>query len=445
LLGLVALGTFCAIPAAGAATSGISITTTSLPVGEAGVAYYLKLTGSGGSGSYVWTLASGALPAGLSLAARGIISGTPLAAGTQALALQLSDATGDSATATFSLSIIAAPVMTLGSLPAATAGALYDVQLSATGGTPPYNWTVLSGALPLGLVLLSDGLLSGIPSALGSTVTTVQISDALGARVSAPVTVVVQAPTGPAEEYLTASNDGGVSAFSSPGYSVPQTGPDDLSSVVGIATDEHGANYWIVTSTGHVVASPGTAAFGSVGKRDLSGEIVGIAAEPDGGGYWLASSTGHVYGFGRAKSFGSLARHDRSADIVGIALNATATGYWLVSSTGRVYPFGTAHRLPARSKVPLRRGVVGIVGDPVTSGYWTVARSGRVATFGQALNAGSIPGGEHVRDIVAMAATATGEGYWLLSQSGVVYPMGDASLLPGVEVAPPRVAIAGAS
>jgi hypothetical protein len=83
----------------------------------------------------------------------------------------------------------------------------------------------------------------------------------------------------------------------------------------------------------------------------------------------------------------------------------------------------------------------------VTSGYWTVARSGRVATFGQALNAGSIPGGEHVRDIVAMAATATGEGYWLLSQSGVVYPMGDASLLPGVEVAPsaPRVAIAGAS
>jgi hypothetical protein len=447
MLAVSLLGSYSALAAAGAATSVISITTTSLPSGEVGVAYTLKLTGAGGSGSYVWSIVAGSLPPGLTLAARGIISGTPLAAGTQAVTLQLADATNDTATASFTLPVIAGPVITSGSLPAAAAGAAYSLQLSAAGGTPPYNWTVLSGPLPLGIDLLSTGLLSGIPSALGTTVTTVQISDALGVRANATFTLVVQAPLGPSAEYLTASSDGGVSAFATPGNPAPQTGRSDQSSVVAIATDQSGANYWVVTSSGHVVSSPGTPAFGSVGRRDLSGKIVGIAVEPDGSGYWLASSTGRVYGFGKARSLGSLPRRSRSANIVGISLNAAATGYWLVSSTGHIYAFGTAHRLPGRSKVPLRRGVVGIAGDPTASGYWTVARTGRVGTFGQALNAGSIPGGEHVNDIVAIAATPSGGGYWLLGKSGQVYPMGDAALLPGVEVAPsaPMTAIAAAS
>jgi hypothetical protein len=430
------LGVFVLAPNAFASASVISITTTSMPSGEIGVAYAFKLAGSGGTGTYAWSVSAGTLPAGLSLSSRGIVSGTPSSAGSQAVTLELSDADNDTATAAFTLVIAAGPAITSGPLPAATIGASYSVQLTAASGTPPYNWTVMSGPLPLGLVLLSDGLLSGIPSATGTTVTTVQISDALGVRASTAFTIVVQSTPGPVAEYLTVATDGGVSAFASPGNPAPQTGPDNLSAVVAIGTDAGGTSYWLVTATGRVVASAGTPAFGSIGKRDLSGRIVGIAVEPDGSGYWLASSTGRVYGFGKARSFGSLPRRTTSANIVGIALNATATGYWLVSSTGHIYPFGTARRLRGISKVPLRRGVVGIAGDPTASGYWTVGRSGRVSTFGNAPNAGSVPGGEHVHDIVAIAADSTGDGYWLLSQSGVVYPMGDASLLPGVEVAP---------
>ena len=441
------IGVFASAPNALAATSVISITTTSLPAGEIGAAYTFKLSGNGGTGTYAWSVSAGALPAGLSLSSRGIISGTPSAAGSQAVTVELSDTDDDTATAAFTLSIAAAPTISSAPLPAATVGESYSVQLAAASGTPPYNWTVMSGPLPLGLVLLSDGLLSGIPSALGTTVTTIQISDGFGLRASAAFTIVVQESSGPPAEYLTVATDGGVSAFASPGSQAPRTGVDDLSSVVAIGTDAGGAGYWLVTAIGHVVASAGTPAFGSIGKHDLSGRIVGIAVEPDGSGYWLASSTGRVYGFGKARSLGSLHLRKASANIVGIALNATATGYWLVSSTGRIYPFGTAHRLREQSKVRLRRSVVGVAEDPTASGYWTVARSGRVATFGNALNAGSVPGGEHVHDIVAMAADPTGNGYWLLSQSGVVYPMGDASLLPGVEVAPDAtlVAIAGAS
>jgi hypothetical protein len=441
------VGVFVSAPNAFAAASVISITTTSLPGGEVGAAYAFKLSGSGGTGTYAWSVGAGALPSGLSLSSRGIISGTPSAAGSQAVTLELADSDADTATVALTLQIAAAPTITSGPLPAATVGASYSVQLDAGSGTPPYNWTVLSGPLPLGLVLLSDGLLSGIPSALGTTVTTIQISDGFGLRANAAFTIVVQEASGSPAAYFTVATDGGVSVFASPGSPAPQTGPDDLSSVVAIGTDPGAASYWLVTASGHVVASAGTPAFGSIGRRDLSGRIVAIAVEPDGGGYWLASSTGRVYGFGKARSFGSLPRRNASADIVGIALNASATGYWLVSSTGRIYPFGTAHRLREQSKVPLRRGVVGIAGDPMASGYWIVSRSGRVATFGNAVNAGSVPGGEHVHDIVAIAADSTGDGYWLLSQSGVVYPMGDASLLPGVEVAPeaPLTAIAGVS
>jgi hypothetical protein len=51
-------------------------------------------------------------------------------------------------------------------------------QLAATGGVPPYTWTLLSGNLPSGLMLNSDGTITGTPTAPGVDNTfTVQVSD----------------------------------------------------------------------------------------------------------------------------------------------------------------------------------------------------------------------------------------------------------------------------
>jgi hypothetical protein len=45
--------------------------------------------------------------------------------------------------------------------PSVTVGVPYKCQLQATGGTPPYHWTVSAGTLPTGLTLNDSGLLSG--------------------------------------------------------------------------------------------------------------------------------------------------------------------------------------------------------------------------------------------------------------------------------------------
>jgi hypothetical protein len=83
----------------------LTITTTSLPGGMAGVAYSAMLTASGGTTPYTWSLSSGSLPGGLTLnATTGSISGTPTAAGTSTFTVQVTDAAA--ATASKSLSIV---------------------------------------------------------------------------------------------------------------------------------------------------------------------------------------------------------------------------------------------------------------------------------------------------------------------------------------------------
>jgi hypothetical protein len=80
------------------------ITTASpLPGGTATVAYTVLLAASGG-GSQTWVRTLGTLPAGLTLAANGTLSGTPTAAGTSNFTVQVTNGAG-SATKAFALTI----------------------------------------------------------------------------------------------------------------------------------------------------------------------------------------------------------------------------------------------------------------------------------------------------------------------------------------------------
>ncbi|HXR32393.1 MAG TPA: putative Ig domain-containing protein [Verrucomicrobiae bacterium] len=56
--------------------------------------------------------------------------------------------------------------ITTSSLPAGQVGVAYTAMLAATGGTPPYTWSLTSGTLPANLLLItSTGAISGMPAA----------------------------------------------------------------------------------------------------------------------------------------------------------------------------------------------------------------------------------------------------------------------------------------
>ena len=172
----------------------LSISTPGLPPGTKNVPYSFRLAALGGITPLRWNL-SGTLPPGLTFnKSSGTISGIPSQTGTFAsLAFSVQDsslpAPGQTATATFSLSIQApAPLQfsTL-SLPQGTTGSSYSAPIQATGGVPPYTWSVISGQLPPGLTFSSStssndqpnpAQISGIPTLeTSSTPFTVQVQD----------------------------------------------------------------------------------------------------------------------------------------------------------------------------------------------------------------------------------------------------------------------------
>lgn len=147
-----------------------------VPSGTATVPFSQTITASGGTASYSFAVTSGALPPGLTLASNGSLTGTPTATGTFNFTVTATDSstgagpyTGSSA---YSLVIDPASVSitpATASLPAGTAAVAYSQQLSATGGTGAYTWSVSFGALPAGLTLnSSSGLISGTPTAAGN-------------------------------------------------------------------------------------------------------------------------------------------------------------------------------------------------------------------------------------------------------------------------------------
>jgi len=75
----------------------LAVTPASLPGALFGIAYSQQLTTTGGIAPYTYTVSSGALPAGMTLGATGLLSGTPNAAGSFPFAVTVRDSTGGTA------------------------------------------------------------------------------------------------------------------------------------------------------------------------------------------------------------------------------------------------------------------------------------------------------------------------------------------------------------
>ena len=163
-----------------------------LPGGTVGVAYSAALAATGGAGGFTWTLESGSLPAGLTLAPTGGITGTPTTAGLALFTARATDTAGAFATLVLSINVASAPVViTTVSLPGGTVGTGYNTSLAATGGTGGVTWTLDSGALPAGLTLGSGGGITGTPTTVGASSFTVRATDSIGAFATRSLSITV--------------------------------------------------------------------------------------------------------------------------------------------------------------------------------------------------------------------------------------------------------------
>jgi Bacterial Ig-like domain (group 3)/MBG domain (YGX type)/Putative Ig domain/NHL repeat len=80
-------------------------------------------------------------------------------------------------------------------LTAATVGSNYSVNLTASGGTGPYTFSLTSGALPVGISLGSSGTISGTPAAGGMFSFSITATDSTSTSSSQAFSLVVNAPT----------------------------------------------------------------------------------------------------------------------------------------------------------------------------------------------------------------------------------------------------------
>ncbi|HEX5450536.1 MAG TPA: G1 family glutamic endopeptidase [Gaiellaceae bacterium] len=82
-----------------------TVSTTDLPEGALNIAYSAQLAVTSGKAPYTWALTSGTMPAGMSLAPSGLLSGTPTVPGDYVVTFQVTDANQLSGQATLVLSI----------------------------------------------------------------------------------------------------------------------------------------------------------------------------------------------------------------------------------------------------------------------------------------------------------------------------------------------------
>lgn len=167
----------------------MTITPAALPNGQLGQPYSQQLTQTGGTGQITWSVSAGNLPNNVTLnPLTGLLSGVAVASGSFPFTVRAADASGCAGTQSYTLVIGSCPAIDImpASLPAATSGTPYSQTLTASGGTPPYTFSLV-GEVRQWLSLTENGTLTStlgtlVPVTVTVTVKATDAADCSGTR-----------------------------------------------------------------------------------------------------------------------------------------------------------------------------------------------------------------------------------------------------------------------
>ena len=149
----------------------LGLKTSTIPVASPGVPYSYQLPFTGGDSSLPYSVSldskGSKLPAGLTLSPTGLISGTPTQSGSFQPLFNITQPDGQRGSALAYLSVAGQVQATIspGALANAVAGIPYSQPFTTNIG--PAIWGISQGALPTGMTLSQNGVLSGTPTVLG--------------------------------------------------------------------------------------------------------------------------------------------------------------------------------------------------------------------------------------------------------------------------------------
>jgi large repetitive protein len=167
-----------------------------LPAGEVGIAYgQITFTLAGCPGStYTFSeqpvdpFMPNTLPPGLNLSGTGVLKGTPTGAGTFSFYITLTAQSGQETQFQYSITIDPPPTITTSSpLPNGPVGVPYSQQIVASGGVPPYTFSM--NANPPGLTITAGGVLNGTPTSAGTFNFNIGVTDSLHGQTVSPFQV----------------------------------------------------------------------------------------------------------------------------------------------------------------------------------------------------------------------------------------------------------------
>ncbi len=169
----------------------ITVAPDNPPGGLVGMTYSQAFTANGVTAGYTFTT-TGTLPPGLTMAANGVLSGTPTTAGTYNVRVIATDQNGCGGYVDVSIKICPIISVNPATIADGTTQTNYNIMFAGSGGTGPYTYAFTGGQPIPGLTLnASTGAYTGTPVGANSYIFTLTATDANSCSGSRQYTVNV--------------------------------------------------------------------------------------------------------------------------------------------------------------------------------------------------------------------------------------------------------------